>query len=80
VTRIRPPGTIGNDKPVVSVAERWVSPDIKILLASASVDPRENLTREVTRLDRREPNPELFTVPAGFSVKEVTVQARQQQQ
>jgi hypothetical protein len=80
VTRIRPPGTIGNDKPVVSVAERWVSPDLKILLASSSDDPRENMTREVTQLDRREPNPELFTVPADFSVKEVTVQPRQQPQ
>jgi hypothetical protein len=78
VTRIRPPGTIGNDKPVVSVAERWVSPDLKILLASASVDPRENLTREVTQLERSEPDPAFFTVPADFSVKEVTVQARQQ--
>ena len=51
VTRTRPPGTIGNDKPVVSVlSERWVSPDIKLLLASSMDDPREQLTREVTHL------------------------------
>jgi hypothetical protein len=79
VTRVRPPGTIGNDTPVVSVAERWVSPDLKILMASSSDDPREKLTREVAKLDRSEPNPALFTIPADFAVKEVTVGPRQQQ-
>jgi hypothetical protein len=80
VTRIRPPGTIGNDKPVVSVAERWVSPDIKILLESASVDPRETETREVTRLDRGEPDPKVFSVPSDYTVKEVTVPPPQTRQ
>lgn len=70
VTRIRPPGTIGNDKTVVSVSERWVSPDIKLLLASSSDDPREQLTREVTHLERVEPDANLFQVPADYSVKE----------
>jgi hypothetical protein len=77
VTRIRPPGTIGNDKPVISVAERWVSPDLKILLAQFSDDPREKQTRQVTKLDQSEPDPSLFTIPADFSIKEVTVQASQ---
>jgi hypothetical protein len=70
VTRTRPPGTIGNDKTVVSVSERWVSPDIKMLLASSMDDPREQLTREVTHLDRTEPDSSLFQVPAGYTVKE----------
>jgi len=80
VTRVRPPGTIGNDKPVVSVAERWVSADIKILLASSTVDPRDTETREVTQLDRGEPDPKLFTVPSDYTVKEVTVPPPQNQQ
>jgi hypothetical protein len=70
VTRTRPPGTIGNDKPVVSVSERWVSPDIKILLATSMDDPREQMTREVTHLERVEPDANLFLVPADFTVKE----------
>ncbi len=70
VTRIRTPGTIGNDKTVVSVSERWVSPDIKLLLASSMDDPREQLTREVTHLERVEPDASLFEVPADFTVKE----------
>lgn len=70
VTRTRPPGTIGNDKPVVSVSERWVSADVKILLASSTDDPRERMTREVTHLERVEPDANLFLVPADYTVKE----------
>jgi hypothetical protein len=55
---------------VVSVSERWVSPDIKILLASSMDDPREQLTRQVTHLERTEPDSSLFQVPAGYTVKE----------
>lgn len=73
VTRTRPPGTIGNDKPVVSVSERWVSPELKILLASSMNDPREKLTREVTQLQRTEPESNLFTIPSDFAVKEIPV-------
>lgn len=73
VTRTRPPGTIGNDKPIVSVSERWVSPDLKILLASSMDDPREQQMRQVTQLDRTEPDASLFQVPSGFALKEVPV-------
>jgi hypothetical protein len=73
VTRIRPPGTIGNDKPVISVAERWVSPDLKILLASTLDDPREKQVRLVTQLDRSAPDPSVFVIPADFTVKDVDV-------
>jgi hypothetical protein len=78
VTRVRPPGVIGNDKTVTSVAERWISPDLKILLASSSDDPREQLIRQVTQLDRSEPDPSIFQIPQGFTVKEVPVQQKEQ--
>ena len=70
VTRTRPPGTVGNDKTIVSVSDRWVSPDLKILLASSMDDPREQQSREATRLDRTEPDASLFQVPAGYTVTE----------
>jgi hypothetical protein len=47
-----------------------VSPDIKILLASSMDDPREQLTREVTHLERVQPDASLFEVPADYTVKE----------
>jgi len=42
VTRFRPAGTVtlGNDKPIVSVSDRWVAQDLKILVASTMDDPR----------------------------------------
>jgi hypothetical protein len=70
-TRVRPPGTVNNDKVIVSVGERWVATDLKILMASSLNDPRGNLTREVTKLDRSEPDPSLFTIPSDFKVKDV---------
>lgn len=78
VTRVRLPGVIGNNKPVTSVSERWVSPDLKILLASSSDDPREQLMRQVTQLDRNEPDPSVFNIPADFTVRDVQVQAKEQ--
>jgi hypothetical protein len=77
VTRIRPPGTIGNDKPVISEAERWISPELKIMLLQWTKDPRENDTRRVTSLDRSEPNPQLFQIPKDFSVREVSIDSTQ---
>ena len=52
------------------MSERWVSPDLKLLLASSMDDPREQLTREVTHLERTEPDSSLFQVPADYTVKE----------
>jgi hypothetical protein len=70
VTRTRPPGTIGNDKTIVSVSERWISPDLKVALATSMDDPREQQKREVTQLDRGEPDVALFQVPADYTVNE----------
>lgn len=78
VTRVRPPGTIGNDKPVTSEAERWISPDLKIMLLQWTKDPRESDTRRVTSLDRSEPNPQLFQIPTDFSVREFSIDSTQE--
>jgi hypothetical protein len=45
---------MGTFKTIVSVSERWVSPDLKELLASSMDDPREQQTREVTQMERTE--------------------------
>lgn len=77
MTRVRPPGTIGNDQPVVSVTERWTAPDLKILLASSMNDPRELRTTTVTQLDRSDPDPALFQIPPDFTVRDVPQQPAQ---
>jgi hypothetical protein len=70
-TKVRPPGTIGNDREVVSTSDRWDSPELHILLYSSLDDPREKMVREVTTLERRQPDTAVFQVPADFTVKDL---------
>jgi hypothetical protein len=62
-----PAGEIGNDRPIVSVTERWYSPDLQITMLTKTNDPQfgESVYR-VTSLRRGEPAAELFKVPADF--------------
>lgn len=76
VTRFRPPGTVGNDKTLISVRDQWVAQDLKILLASELNDPRQKEITQVTQLDRSVPDPTLFQIPSDFSVHEVTAKSQ----
>jgi hypothetical protein len=69
MTRTLPVGAIGNDRPIVSVTESWFSPDLKIVVLSKTSDPRmgEN-TMRLQNIDRTEPDPALFRVPADYQV------------
>lgn len=65
-----PTDAIGNERPLDIVRERWYSPDLQIVLRSKQTDPRfGETTYEVTRLDRVEPSPSFFEVPADYKVK-----------
>jgi len=66
-----PAGAIGNERPIVSVSERWFSPELGIVVMSKHSDPRLGTTTyRLTDLVRNDPDPALFQVPADFSVKE----------
>jgi hypothetical protein len=68
-----PAGAQGNDKPLVSVRELWTSPDLKIVLLETSDDPREGSRKtEVNSLTPGAPDPTLFQVPQGYTVKTQT--------
>jgi hypothetical protein len=71
LTIIYPVGFFGNDKPIIAFHETWLSSDLKLVLLSIDDDPRTG-TRitEVTSLDRGEPNPALFQVPEGYTIKD----------
>jgi hypothetical protein len=66
-----PVGFFGNDKPIITFHETWMSPDLKLVVLSVDDDPRTG-TRitEVTNLDRGEPNPALFQVPEGYTIRD----------
>ena len=64
-----PAGQIGNEQPIHIVSERWTSPDLKVLVMSRQSDPRfGETTYRLTNLTRVDPAPELFEIPADFTV------------
>ncbi len=64
-----PAGQIGNEQPINIVSERWMSPDLKVLVMSKQSDPRfGETTYRLTNLTRTEPAPQLFEIPADFKV------------
>ena len=64
-----PANTIGNERAIDIVRERWYSPDLQIVLRSKQEDPRfGETTYEVTKLDRSEPSSSLFEVPADYKI------------
>jgi len=64
-------GEIGNDRPLQVVDERWYSPDLQLEVMNKHTDPRtgEESTRLVN-IQRGEPDPSLFQVPAAYQIKE----------
>ncbi|HEX4576977.1 MAG TPA: hypothetical protein VH117_06475 [Edaphobacter sp.] len=71
ITITYPAGSFGNDRPIITTHETWMSPDLKLLMLSINDDPRSGThTTEVTNLDRAEPSPALFQVPEGYTIKD----------
>jgi hypothetical protein len=64
-------GAIGNDRPIQIVSERWYSPDLQVEVMTRHSDPRtgEEITRLVN-INRAEPDPSLFQLPAGYQLVE----------
>jgi hypothetical protein len=64
-----PTGVIGNDRPIVTIDERWESPELKLLLRSRHHDPRTgDVEFRLTNLQQGEPDAELFKVPADYKI------------
>lgn len=73
VTRTIPAGQFGNEMPMVITTETWYSPDLKVLVMSKSSDPRMgDTTYTLTNIQRSEPDPSLFQVPDGYTVREAS--------
>ena len=69
VTRIVAAGEMGNDQPIVTVSEDWVSQELGLVLRDSSEDPLSGRrTRELLNLALAEPDPSLFQLPPGYEV------------
>jgi len=59
-----------------SVQERWCSEELAILVLQTNSSSRAKTTssRTLTNLERREPDPALFKIPADYTISEIVAQ------
>jgi hypothetical protein len=68
-TRTIPVNQIGNDRPIEISHERWMSPELGVMLRSRDHDPLAGTVEfRLTNIQRAEPPPELFTVPPDYQI------------
>jgi hypothetical protein len=71
ITSTIPTGQIGNDRPIEITDEQWESPDLKVLIYSRFSDPRTGIVEyKLINISRAEPPPDLFAVPADYTILE----------
>jgi hypothetical protein len=69
VTMTTPEGLDGNDQPLVRVCENQYSEELKLTILSKCSDPRAgDSATHLENLERTEPDPALFQVPADYTV------------
>jgi hypothetical protein len=67
------PGQIGNERSIVTVNERWYSPELHLVVMSMRSDPRTGTTTyKLTNINRSEPAPTLFQVPPDYTLQDLT--------
>lgn len=65
----------GTGRSIVVTDEYWYAEDIRLNLLEKHNDPRKgDFTTTVTQVNRTEPAAELFVVPAGYKIVDVTPQ------
>lgn len=65
-----PAGTIGNERPIDIVTERWYSADIDAMVLQRFSDPRfGETTYRLVNVVLGEPSPDLFRVPQGYETE-----------
>jgi len=63
------PGVYGNDQPMITTREIWYAPQFGIDLLSTLDSPQSGKqTFTVTEITTSEPEPQYFTVPAGYKI------------
>ena len=66
-----PAGEIGNEKPIQIISEKWFSPELQTVVYSRQSDPRSGETiYRLNNIRRVAHAPELFTIPAGYAIKD----------
>jgi hypothetical protein len=67
VVRTIPAGVLGNEKPITSTLERWVSPDLQVAVQMTETSSiGGTVTYNLEQISRGDPDPALFVVPADY--------------
>ncbi len=70
-------GEIGNERAIEIVSERWYSAELQTVVMTRHSDPRfGETTYKLTNISRTEPDHSLFELPAGYTLKEETLQPK----
>jgi hypothetical protein len=65
-----PAGTIGNERPIEIVTERWYSEQLDAMVLQRFSDPRVGeTTYRLVNVVLGEPSPDLFQVPQGYAIE-----------
>lgn len=65
-----PAGTIGNQAPIEMINEQWFARELGVVVMSRRSDPRfGETTYRLQNIARGEPSPELFQVPADYTIE-----------
>lgn len=74
-----PAGSVGNDRPIVTVNEMWTAADLRGIVVLRMInDPRSGQqTTRMTNIDRTEPDPALFHIPPDYTIT-TTVATKEQ--
>ena len=68
-----PAGQIGNEQPITVTSEKWVSEELGVTVSSTLHDPMIGDTQfHLSQIQRTEPDPSLFAVPADYTLNDVT--------
>jgi hypothetical protein len=70
ITETIPAGAIGNTQPIQVTRVTWIANDLKVPVEIKSSDPRFGSSDlELTNIVTTDPNPALFSVPSGYTIK-----------
>jgi hypothetical protein len=68
-TTTYPVGFFGNDRPITTTRETWMSRDLGMAILTKTSDPRSGeTTMRVTNISLTEPDPSLFQPPADYEI------------
>jgi hypothetical protein len=71
ITETIPANTIGNEKPIQIVTERWYSPELKVEVLRTHNDPRFGETNfKLSNIIRAEQPKNLFEIPSDYQLEE----------